>query len=69
MTEPFLDYGNPASDTAWYAWLQAKGDKQLTAYWEYVRNWSPAVGCPEEDLDAVQLKYELTAQLMSERGL
>lgn len=68
MTEPVLDYGDPASDTAWYAWLQAKDDQQLTAYWEYVRNWKPAKGI-DYTADAMQLKYELTAQLMDERKL
>lgn len=69
MTEPVLDYGDPASDTAWYAWLQAKDDQQLTAYWQYVRNWSPAQDHPSADPDVMQMKYELTAQLMDERKL
>jgi nicotinamide mononucleotide adenylyltransferase len=69
MTEPILDYGNAGTDRAWYAWLQAKDDKQLAAYWRYVRDWTPVQDHPSGDPDAMQIKYELTAQLMDERGL
>lgn len=69
MTEPVLDYGDPTSDAAWYAWLQAKDDKQLAAYWQFVRDWTPAPGNVNGDPDAMQIKYELTAQLMDEREL
>jgi hypothetical protein len=68
MTEPVLDYADPYTDTPWYRWLQAKDDKQLAAYWQYVRGWAP-VHSPDEDPDAMQLKYELTAQLMEDRKL
>lgn len=69
MTEPVLDYGNATTDENWYTWLQAKDDKQLAAYWRYVRDWSPAQDHLSADPDAMQMKYELAAQLMDERGL
>lgn len=68
MTEPVLDYSNPDADTTWYDWLCAKDDAQLQAYWQFIRNWAPSDD-PAADPDAMQLKYELTAQLMDERGL
>lgn len=67
MTEPVFKYDDPATDEAWYAWLQAKDDKQLTAYWEFVKHWSPADST--DDPDAMQMKYELTAQEMDRRKL
>jgi hypothetical protein len=68
MTEPILNYEDPAGDTAWYDWLQAKDDEQLRGYWDYVRNWAPAQD-PQADPDAMQLKYELAGQEMDRRGL
>lgn len=67
MTEPVLDYCDPRTDRRWFAWLQNKNDKKLAAYWEYIRNWTPAHST--DDPDAMQIKYELTAQLMDERKL
>lgn len=69
MTEPVLDYGDSSTDTPWYEWLGSKDDAQLTAYWEFIREWSPAQALVPEDPDAMQLKYEMAAQLMSQRGL
>jgi hypothetical protein len=69
MTEPVFVYCDPTTDRAWFEWLQAKDDKQLAAYWEYIRNWTPARDHPSGDPDAMQLKYELTAQEMDRRKL
>jgi hypothetical protein len=69
MTEPVFKYDDPTTDRAWFAWLQAKDDKQLNAYWQYVRDWTPARDHPSSDPDVMQMKYELTAQEMDRRGL
>jgi hypothetical protein len=69
VTEPVLIYCDPTTDRAWFEWLQAKDDKQLAAYWEYIRNWTPARDHPSGDPDAMQMKYELTAQEMDRRKL
>jgi hypothetical protein len=68
MTEPVFDHNDPRTDTAWYAWLQAKDDKQLAAYWKFIKSWSPARN-PGADADVMQMKYELAAQLMDKRKL
>jgi len=68
MTEPVFSYEDPASEAAWFAWLQDKSDQELTHYWHYIRNWAPADD-PRENPDDMQMKYELAAQEMDGRGL